>query len=106
MAGAAITIDEKTQIRTNAIFTPAGSSTAFDPTGVKLITRAPGAVGVTTYIFGQPGSPIVRSLAGVYHAYLTLNTPGAWWITWQGEGNTGPIVVGEIMVRVRNAVNV
>lgn len=106
MSGAAIEVNEQTQIRTNATFTPAGIDLPFDPPIVKLLVRAPGAASPTSYTFGQPGSPIVRSVSGVYHAYLTLTTKGQWWITWQGVGGTGPIVVGEIMVRVKNAVNI
>lgn len=105
MSGAELTVEEQTQIRTNAVFKPAGVDTPFDPPIVKLLVRAPGAASPTSYTYGTPG-PIVREVSGVYHAYLTLTTKGQWWITWQGIGGTGPIVVGEIVVRVKDAVNV
>lgn len=100
------TVNERTRIRTNALFSAAGTSVAQDPSIVKLITRAPGAPTVTTYVYNQPGSPITRGTAGEYSAFLTLNEVGRWWISWVGEGNFGPVVVGEVMVRVLDAVNV
>jgi len=106
MVAAVLTINEDTQIRCNATFRPAGVTVPFDPPVVKLITRAPNSAVTTTYVYGQPGSPIVRGVAGIYHAFLTLLDPGSWWITWVGEGGTGPVVVGEIMIKVKNAVNV
>jgi len=106
MAAAVLTINEDTQIRANATFKPAGVDVPFDPPVVKLITRAPNSATTTTYTYNTPGSPIIRGVAGVYHAYLVLADPGSWWITWVGEGGTGPIVVGEIMIKVKNAVNV
>lgn len=103
--GALIVVNEQTQVRVQAIFTPAGLTTPFDPPTVKLIVRAPGSPTPTTYIYGQPG-PIIRAVAGVYHAYLVLDIPGHWWLSWQGVGGAGPIVVGEVMIQVKNAVNV
>lgn len=105
--GALISVNEHTQVRVNAVFSAAGSpDVPMDPTTTKLIVRPPGAPTPTTYIYGVPGSPIIRSVAGTYHAYLILDSPGHWWITWTGEGSHGPIAVGEVMLQAKNAVNV
>jgi hypothetical protein len=101
-----IVVNQGTQIRVDAVFTLAGASTPTDPTTIKLKTRAPGASTTTDYTYGQPGSIINRTGAGLYYAHLTLTTAGPWWVSWHGEGGNGPIVVGEVMVKVADAVNV
>lgn len=100
-------VTEQTQVRVNALFYPVGSDTTpFDPTNTKLYVRPPGDPVPITYIYGQPGSPIIRGVAGTYHAFLFIDRPGDWWVTWQGQGSTGPIAVGEMLIKARNAVNV
>lgn len=102
-----IEVYERTRVRVKAVFSAAGAPhIPMDPTIVKLIVREPGAASPTTYTFGQPGSPIVRDLAGLYSAFLILNDHGSWWFTWAGEGSTGPQAVGEGVIRVKNAVNI
>lgn len=73
-----------------------------DPPVAKLIIRRPAGT-LEERVFGEDPE-MLRDDPGLYHVFVLLDEPGAWWFQWRGEGSAGPVVAGEGTVRVLKAV--
>lgn len=87
--------------RFRAVFTDVVTSSAVDPTVVKLSVLKP-LGGLTTYEYGV--STIQRLEAGNYFADLTLDRPGDWAVRWWSTGNGQTASEGRFKVRQPTAI--
>ena len=72
-------------IRVAGLFTD-DSGAVLDPTVIKCLVLAPGAVLPTVYQYGVDAE-MARDSAGRYHADIDADTEGVWRYRWQSTGN-------------------
>lgn len=90
-----------TTIELSGTFTPAGSSTATDPTGVVAYIRKPDGT-LITKTYGVDAE-LTKTSTGVYKLRYALTAAGTWWIALAGTGTVAVVAETAFRAQTRNA---
>lgn len=74
-----------------------------DPAAVMLSVRTPDGT-VTTYVYGEDGSPIQQEATGRYYAFLDADQAGTWFYRWWATGDGQSAEEKRFEVRTARAV--
>lgn len=92
-----------TRVVLRAVFMPAGSSTATDPTAVAAKVRKPDGT-KQSLVYGVDPE-VTRVSIGVYELRIVVDVRGSWWIGFAGTLGATPVAFDEVLVQVKSAAS-